>query len=98
MLILYILLGVYLAAANIYAFFLVRAEKRRELERGERVRSTGKLLIAGLLGGAVTAYAAMFALKFRTDDPLPMITLPLLAVINVLLVIALVRGGMIAFA
>ena len=55
-------------------------------------------VLAGLLGGAVTAYAAMFAMKFRTDDPLPMIALPLLAAVNILLAVALIRGTAVAFA
>ena len=45
-----------------------------------------------------SAYAAMFAMKFRTDDPLPMIALPLLAAVNILLAVALIRGTAVAFA
>lgn len=40
----------------------------------------------------------MFAMKFRTDDPLPMIALPLLAAVNILLAVALIRGTAVAFA
>ena len=98
MILLYVLIGVYFAAANVYAFFLVRAEKRRERARGEKTGGNGRLLLAGLLGGEVTAYAAMFAMKFRTDDPLPMIALPLLAAVNILLAVALIRGTAVAFA
>lgn len=98
MILLYVLIGVYFAAANVYAFFLVRTEKRRETARDEKTGGSGRLLLAGLLGGAITAYAAMFVLKFRTDDPLPMIALPLLAAVNVLFAVALIRGTAVAFA
>ncbi len=97
MFVLYLLLGVYLAAINIYAFLLVRSCRKAERELGKKT-GNGRLLVAGLLGGAVAAYAAMFALKYKTDELLPMTMLPLLAVMNGLLLFALVRGAMLAFA
>lgn len=97
MFVLYLLLGVYLAAINIYAFLHVRSCKKAERDHGKKT-GNGRLFVAGLLGGAVTAYIAMFALKCKTDELLPMTVLPLLAVLNGLLVFALVRGAMLAFA
>lgn len=46
MILLYVLIGVYFAAANVYAFFLVRAEKHRERARGEKTGGNGRLLLA----------------------------------------------------
>lgn len=92
MFVLYLLIGVYLAAVNLYAFLLVRSCRKAERELGKR-EGSGRLLIAGLLGGAAAAYAAMFILKYKTNELLPMTMLPLLAVLNGLLVFALVRGA-----
>lgn len=95
----YILLAVYLAAVNVYAFMLVRTMKKRAEERGgERNAGTAKLYIAGLLGGAAAAYVALFVMKFRTDSILPMITLPVLAALNIYFVILLLRSGILVVA
>lgn len=96
---LYILLAVYLAAVNVYAFMLVRTLKKQEERREDgRKAGTAKLYIAGLLGGAAAAYAALFAMKFRTDSILPMITLPVLAALNIYFVILLLRSGILVVA
>lgn len=96
---LYILLAVYLAAVNVYSFMLVRTMKNRaEERRDERKAGNAKLYIAGLLGGAAAAYVALFVMKFRTDSILLMITLPVLAALNVYLVVALLRSGILIVA
>ena len=94
MLLLYILFGVYLAAVNIYSFLLVRSQKQasRDQEYASKNRNS-KLLIAGFLGGAIAAYAALFLLKFKTDNLLLMIILPILAVLNIYLIIILFRNS-----
>ena len=53
MLLLYIIAAVYIGAVNLYAFLLVKAQKKRRQERGERVKTDdGKLLITALWGAA----------------------------------------------
>ena len=54
---------------------------------------TGKLCITGLLGGAVTIYACMFALKYKRSDLLLMVLMPLLGVLNIYLFVLLFRSG-----
>ena len=56
-------------------------------------RPTGKLLITGLLGGAITVYVCMFLLKYKRSDLLLMILMPLLGVLNVYLFVLLFRSG-----
>ncbi len=58
---------------------------------GERVN--GKLYIAGLLGGAITVYVCMFLLKYKRNDLLLMILMPLFGVLNIYLFVLLFRSG-----
>ena len=53
----------------------------------------GKLLITGLLGGAITIYVCMFVLKFKRTELLLMVLMPLLGVLNVYLWVLLFRSG-----
>ena len=94
MIFVYILFGVYLAAVNLYAFLLVRNQKRRAAERGNEDKSgNARLLTAGFLGGAIAAYAAMFIYRHKTDNALMMVLLPLLGALNLYLIYALIRSG-----
>ena len=54
---------------------------------------TGKLCITGLLGGAITIYACMFALKYKRGDLLLMVLMPLLGVLNIYFFVLLFRSG-----
>ncbi len=56
-------------------------------------RVSGKLCITGLLGGAITVYVCMFLLKYRRDDLLLMVVMPLLGVLNIYLWVLLFRSG-----
>ena len=62
-------------------------------EKTTTEKTTGKLCITGLLGGAVTIYACMFALKYKRSDLLLMVLMPLLGVINIYLFVLLFRSG-----
>ncbi len=53
----------------------------------------GKLLITGLLGGAITIYVCMFVFKFKRTELLLMVLMPLLGVLNVYLWVLLFRSG-----
>ena len=90
----YILLAVYLVSVNVYSFLLVRTMKKRAEDRtDERRQGNAKLPTAAHLGGAATAYAALFAWKFRTDNLLLMIALPVLAALNIYLIVTMLRNG-----
>ena len=54
---------------------------------------SGKLLITGLLGGAITIYICMFILKYKRSDLLLMILMPLLGVLNIYLWVLMFRSG-----
>ena len=96
---LYILAAVYIAAVNLYAFLLIKGQKKRQTERGEHLRSDdGKLIVTALLGGGAGVYAAMFLMKFRTDSLLLMLLVPVITVLNVYLFFILFRSGIPALA
>lgn len=83
MVFLYVLLTTYILAVNFLAFRLVKTQ-RDGWETGDREENDGcgKLLLSAALGGAAAAFATMFALRFRLENCLLMLLLPLLAVIN----------------
>ncbi|MBQ3220983.1 MAG: hypothetical protein IJB34_03355 [Clostridia bacterium] len=107
MVILYILLIAYILAVNFYAFLLVKS--LRDEERKEEIEQTvnppapqttpnpkrymGKLLITGLLGGAITIYACIFIFKWKRTELLLMLLMPLIGVLNIYLWVLLFRSG-----
>lgn len=56
-------------------------------------RPNGKLLLTGILGGAITIYACMFIFKYKRTDLLLMLLMPLFAVLNVYIWVMLFRNG-----
>lgn len=56
-------------------------------------RYIGKLLITGLLGGAITIYVCMFILKFKRTELLLMVLMPLLGVLNIYMWVLLFKSG-----
>jgi hypothetical protein len=56
-------------------------------------RYIGKLLITGLLGGAITVYVCMFILKFKRTELLLMVLMPLLGVLNIYTWVLLFKSG-----
>ena len=68
MIFVYILFGVYLAAVNLYAFLLVRNQKRRAAERGNEDKSGNDAPAHRWFSRrAIAAYAAMFIYRHKTD-------------------------------
>ena len=53
----------------------------------------GKLLLTGILGGAITIYVCMFLLKYKRTELLLMVLMPLFGVLNVYLWVILFRSG-----
>lgn len=85
MILLYILLSVYILAVNFYSFRLVKTQRDDFEAGGELGCGDGKLILAALLGGAGAIYLTMFALRFRLGNLMLMISMPVLAVLNVYL-------------
>lgn len=56
-------------------------------------KTTSKLLITGLLGGAITLYICMFVFKYKRSDLLLMVLMPLLGVLNIYLWVLLFKSG-----
>ena len=56
-------------------------------------KTSGKLLITGLLGGAITIYVCMFIFKYKRTELLLMVLMPLLGVLNIYLWVLLFRSG-----
>lgn len=91
---LYILFAVYLAAINFFALLFVRKQKKAAEGALDKPKyRDGKLLLAALLGGALGAFLTMLFSKFRTDNILLMILLPLFIVLNVYAVVSIFRSG-----
>ena len=56
-------------------------------------RPLTKLLLTGILGGAITIYVCMFIFKYKRSDLLLMVVLPLIGVLNVYIFVLLFRSG-----
>ena len=83
MILLYILLATYILAVNFFSFRLIKSGRDEARAGGEeKGAGYGKLLLAAALGGALAMYATMFAMRYRLENCLLMLALPLLAVIN----------------
>lgn len=54
----------------------------------------GKLLLTGILGGAITIYICMFIFKYKRSDLLLMILMPLFGVLNIYFWVLLFRSGL----
>ncbi|MBO5412039.1 MAG: hypothetical protein J6A38_03045 [Clostridia bacterium] len=53
----------------------------------------GRLFATGALGGALTIYICMFIFKYKRDNLLLMVFMPMLAVLNIYLFVLLFRSG-----
>ena len=109
MIIFYIFLTAYILSINFYSFLLIKTirDNEEELERMKEKQAnsspsttnaphekyTGKLCVAGLLGGAITIYVCMFLLKYKRTDLLLMVLMPLLGVLNIYIFALLYKSG-----
>lgn len=94
MLLLYIILIVYILAINFYSILLLISLKKEFMTEDKKLNAgDGKLLLAAVLGGAIGIYVTMFITKFKLRNMLLMIALPVIAVINVWIIILAFRSG-----
>ena len=90
MILLYAVLSAYIAAVNVYGALLVRAQRRKRDEGGEK-RGDGKIMLAALLGGAAGAYCCMLAMRYRLENIVFM-------VLNIYIFYVAFRSGFALFA
>ena len=82
-----IVLITYVIAINVYSYMLVLTQKKQMEERLKSSVKDAKLFIAGILGGALGVYIAMFALSYRLQKLLLMVIMPIFIVLNIYLII-----------
>lgn len=58
-----------------------------------REEGYGKILLTAVLGGAITLYISMFIFRYRLNNLLLMIALPVLAALNIYLFVIAYRSG-----
>lgn len=95
MILLYILFSVYILAVNFYAFLLIKTQREESTQTDTEGRKTGdgKLILTAILGGAITMYVCMFIFRYRLNNLVLMISLPVLAALNIYLFILAYRSG-----
>lgn len=95
MLLLYIIIATYIAAVNVYSVMLLLSQRNEFLIDESKLNSgDGKLLLTAILGGAIGIYVTMFITRFKLKNMLLMITLPVIAVLNVWFFIIAFRSGL----
>ena len=91
----YVIAIVYVLAINLYGVLMLRFQKK-ERENGDEENiaiSDSKLLLTGILGGAIGIFVFMFIFKYRLKSLFMMVLMPIFIVLNVYIVIMLFRGG-----
>ncbi len=91
----YIILIAYLVAINFYGILMLHFQKKSR-EKGDEENITisdGKLMIAGILGGALGIFIFMFIFKYRLKSLLLMVVMPVFIAINVYLIVLAFNTG-----
>ena len=93
--ILTIILIVYLVAVNFYGVLLLLSQRReRDLYLNSNRISDGKLVLIGVLGGALGIFSFMLILKYRLGSFWLMVLLPVLISITAYLSYLAFSGGL----
>ena len=93
--IIYVILIAYLVAINFYGILMLHFQKKSK-QKGDEENisiSDGKLMIAGLLGGALGIFIFMFVFKYRLKSLLLMVVMPIFIALNVYLLIMAFNTG-----
>lgn len=77
----------YVLAINVYSYILVLTQKKQKEEHLKSSVRDSKLFLAGVLGGALGVYIAMFTLSYRLQNLFLMVTMPIFIVLNIYLII-----------
>ena len=94
MLLLYIIIGTYIIAVNVYSVMLLLSLRNESIFDESKLNTgDGKLLLTALLGGAIGIYVTMFITRFKLKNMLLMIALPVIGVLNVWFFIIAFRSG-----
>ena len=93
MILLYVLFSAYILAVNFYSFLLIKNQREHFDEEERQKIGDGKLFLTAFLGGALTMYICMFIYRYRLNNMFLMISLPVLAVLNIYLFILVYRSG-----
>lgn len=93
MLILYLFFIAYILAVNFYSFLLIKGLKDDYVEGEPNKSSDGRLVLTGVLGGAITIYVCMFIYKYRLKSLFLMLLMPILGVLNVYIWVLAFRSG-----
>lgn len=92
MVLIYAVVTAYVLAVNLYCVILVRSQKKLVANgKTPKKRTSAKILLSAVLGGAIATYVTMFAVRYKLDNMLLMLALPVIAVLNVFLLFTLFR-------
>ena len=93
--IIYVIAIVYVLAINVYGVMILKFQKKSR-ENGDDeslIITDSKLLLTGLLGGAVGIYIFMFIFKYRLKSLIMMVFMPIFIAINVYALIFIFSKG-----
>ncbi len=93
--IIYVILIAYLISINFYGILMLHFQKKSRQQGDEEniTISDGKLMIAGLLGGALGIFVFMFIFKYRLKSLFLMVIMPIFIALNVYLLIMAFNTG-----
>ncbi len=83
----------YIVSLNVYSYLLIYFQKKQLEESNETSVKDAKLFLSGLIGGAIGIYVSMFIYKYRLQNMLFMILVPMLIVLNVYVFISIFTGN-----
>lgn len=93
--IVYVLIIVYILAINLYGILMLHYQKKSRAQGDEETIaiSDGKLLLTGILGGAIGIYVFMFIFKYRLKSLVMMVVLPVIIALNAYIVYMTFTNG-----
>lgn len=92
----YVLIATYFLAINIYGAIILKLQKK-DTEKEDLTKKNirdSRLVLTGILGGALGIYIFMFIYKYRLKSMFLMILMPLLIALTVYLIFTLFNNGL----
>lgn len=93
MVLVYVICAVYIIAVNFYSVMLLKTQRDEYSDGDKKGAGDGKLILAAILGGALSIYISMFIMRYRLNNLLFMILMPVIAVINIYFFYVALRSG-----